>query len=669
MQTVPPRLARLLDRLVTASRPVPVMELAKHCGVSRRTIFREIKDADPWLAAYELAVATKVGEGVYLAGDACALEQLRRALQSQALTRPVSAEERRLALMLGLLIEGDVQKLGSYARNFQVSGATVSNDLDQVEASLAVYDVQVVRRPGFGVAAVGQETALRQAIYAGLLEADQLGVRLQSMIGYPPPAVADGVNQLMTTRFEPHLMWATGESRDALAYLLMIVVDRLRAGRLDEQARLEAATELLPLADFIANSLELAFAIDLPEAERGRLAVYLAALRRSANYAEAPAASNLYLWKSLAYQLIEGFDPQMAPVLKVDDRLVDGLAMHLQSATVRMRARLELNDPLADEMARAFPDILAKSQQALAVLETVAGHVPASEASFLATHFGAAVMRLREHAPRRLRIGVVCGSGIGTSYFMASQLTQRLGNGVTVEICCLDEVADWQRYDLCVSSVPLPDMAIPVVNVTGLIEDDAITAIQECVADLGAPREADPSPAGVVPLGELCGNAITVLSDAQSLLNYFDVVTVEDDCDFDHLAKLAGYRFGQVEESGRQIYDDIIRREALSTQVIPALELVLLHARTSGATQPVFSLISPQSGRFTSAALQAARVCVVMLVPPQTSRDTLSLMGRLSTALLEDDRFRRAVQAAEKPVVRRGLENYIRSFLSSVLVF
>jgi mannitol operon transcriptional antiterminator len=308
----------------------------------------------------------------------------------------------------------------------------------------------------------------------------------------------------------------------------------------------------------------------------------------------------------------------------------------------------------------------------LAALEGKFGEIPESEASFLASHFGAGVMRIREQGSRRLRVGVVCQSGIGTSYLLSLQLGRHFASRAEFEICALEEFEDWSRFDFCVTTISPEEIPIPAVRVNVLLEERDLAAVAEKLESMRASqRQAarQNAPNGTIPLPEHCREAAACLSDIAEILTYFDVVTIESDCDFDHLARLAGYRFAGLPENGRMIFEDIIRRESLSTQVVPELELVLLHARTGGVKSPVFSLIRPEGGRFTSSSLQGSRCCVVMLAPHEAGRDTLNILGRISSALLEDASFLAAVQNGDKARVYRALEDNLRDYIATNIIF
>ncbi|MEA4932376.1 MAG: hypothetical protein VB071_02110, partial [Lawsonibacter sp.] len=120
---------------------------------------------------------------------------------------------------------------------------------------------------------------------------------------------------------------------------------------------------------------------------------------------------------------------------------------------------------------------------------------------------------------------------------------------------------------------------------------------------------------------------------------------------------------GSEPEGGGQIYSDLVKREHVATQVIPRLEIVLLHARTHGIQRPSIGLISPEGQRFTNPYFQSARGCLVMLVPRNGDKELLEIFGSISGALIEDEILLAAVQCGDEPVVYTRIEAAIMQHL------
>jgi transcriptional antiterminator len=173
--TVTPRLSRLLDVLLSEEDPVSVDALAQVIGKSRRTVFRELENIDDILSSYNLELETENGKGLRLVcGEedrGKLLELLRHTGDQQGRHDWRDKKERQLCLLIELLLNnGTIQKLFYYADRLGVSEATVSSDLDALEAYLKKYALLLIRRPGMGVYTVGDEEKIRSALTMRLFQ-------------------------------------------------------------------------------------------------------------------------------------------------------------------------------------------------------------------------------------------------------------------------------------------------------------------------------------------------------------------------------------------------------------------------------------------------------------------------------------------------------------------
>ncbi|MDR2896511.1 MAG: PRD domain-containing protein [Propionibacteriaceae bacterium] len=708
-----PRLTQLLQLLLSAPREVMVAELARRCGCSERTVFRELRTVATLAAGVGLELVTRPGLGVALAGDAATKAYWSRQICG-SVALPVGVAQRRDWLLVALLTGARVVKLAGLARRLGVSGATVSHDLDALESVLDAAGLSLERRPGFGATVTGAESGVR-----ALLEA-RLACAANNRIGaYPPGPIAEAVAGLMTSRFAGGVDQLTPESAASLTRHLIVLVERVGArgararhdgvndppddqsadvpttneeghSRCSSDPKDVAATatdagptdgtapageptagrlasgscdqpnESAVLADYIIDSLELAFGLELG-VERAGLATFVAALRRRDGLVMAP--------RHLAYQLIEQFDQANSYLLKQDDRLIAGLTAHLASAAPRIRGRIELVDPLHDEMTRAYPDAVARSAAALAALFPGQA-IPASEATFLATHFGAAQIRLRQWAGRPWRVAVVCDVGIGSSYLMASQLTSHFAGRIVVEVLPTSDIADWDDFDLCVSSVELAAPLGPVVAAHPVLTPNdllAVAAQLEALDSSVTPPHLTATLQSATRFGVTWSRRHRLIDWALAIVDGLAVITVPAQSTVASLAGEAGYRYGAEATAGRAICQAIIDRQNLSSLAIEALELLLLHVRSDAVVRPIVALIQPVGGRFDSLELQGLRSGLLMLAPQDADSDDLALLGRISAALIDRPDFLEAVHQGSLDAVRRTIEDLFTNCLTQLI--
>lgn len=660
---IPPRLNRLLRMLVEAGDPMPVNRLAERLGVSRRTVFREMENIGGLLEPYGLEISTKPGAGLRLTGAPEGKRELLAALQEDT-RQPADKRERFFRLVLELLRSPEIQKIYTYAARFKVSEGTISNDLETAAQWLSAYRLELVRKQGLGISVEGAEHDFRRALMR-LLEQHGAG-ELNRLAGFPDPGVLEEVCAILRGVHDPQYEQMTEESQSRLAVYLAVVTERIRAGRTVDGAEAEEAPGRL--AERLCGALEASFSIALSPAERGCVEVQVSGARVKYinERQEAGLLIDHFELQRLACRMIDRFDASMAYELKMDDALVKGLIFHLRAAVVRLRHGLELEDPLQGQIAESYPEVYEKSRKAAEVLwEEYRKPVSDSEAAFLAMHFGAAVMRLRERKThkRTVHIGVLCVNGIGVSYMMASQIKARFQGDVEVEVCVREDAGLPGRFDFCVSSIPFEAERIPVIKTQPILQESDLERIREEIVRRACLRDAARE-AGRRDFPEQLRRLELLARDVRTLLEQFRVVGVEAGVSFGDLVKLTGYHFGNSPEKGKHIYEDLLSREQVATQVIAEYGFVLLHARTAGVTEPVFALLSPERPPFADPYLQGAFTAAVMLAPREGHRDQGKLMGSISSALVEDNEFLQAVRRGDAAGTRGKLESILREFLA-----
>lgn len=661
---IPPRLNKLLLLLLENGAPEPVSHLAEKLGVSRRTVFREMENIDALLEPYSLRIITKAGEGIRLEGAAPAKAKLRETLQIEE-PEPADKRERLLRLLLELLRNPELQKIYYYAGLFKVSEGTISNDLEAAARWLEGYRLILCRKPGLGVNVEGAEKDFRRALIR-LLEQYAAGeLDRLARHGFLDPGIFEEVCAILRGIHTPQLEQMTEESQSRLAIYLSVVAERIRAGRTLSEPAEEPPGQL---AIRLSDALEESFSISLSGAERGCVEVQISGSRSKYMDEQQEAALLLdhFELQRLAYRMIDRFDSGMAYDLKMDEALVRGLTFHLRSAVVRLRHGLELQDPLLEQMAESYPDVFEKSREAAQVLlEEYGRPVSDSEAGFLSMHFGAAVMRLRERRThkRTVHIGVLCVNGIGVSYMMASQIKARFQGEVEVEVCLYEDVQEPGRFDFCVSSIPFSAQEITVIETKPILQESDMERIRAEVSRRAYQRENEQDALAVSDFTGQVQRLERLSQDIRLLLEQFHVTGVDTGCTFGDLVKLAGYHFGNSPESGKQIYADLTARERIATQVVAEYGFVLLHARTQGVSEPVFSLLRPERAPFSDPYLQGVHTAVVMLAPVEGHQDQGRMMGAISSALVENNTFLQAVREGNAERVREGLEIILREFL------
>lgn len=666
MNIFSPRLSAILALLAESEEPVRVDDLAESAGVSRRTVFRDLEGIHGVLGHYGLTLNTIPGKGMCLQGDPEGRRELKRQLRNGKPV-PKNRRERQSLLALLLMDNEDIQKLYYYADAISVSEATVSGDLDALESQLEGWGIHLLRSKGLGVAVSGSEAQIRRAMAAVLMELEDPDEFMQRF-GYPSPDVTEKIRILMDQQWGIPLDWIEERSLLALRLYLTIMMDRVRKGcALPEQP--DRITGLpRKLADQICDSAEDAFTVSLSDAERTAVGTFLRTCRaKQKNPLDINDDSAFRYVQRLTFQMIDAYDPELGGTLKLNEDLVDGLSIHLWSAIARLQQGIPAESVMLEQIRDNYPTMFRKSRRAMTVLEQELNcTIPDSEVVFVASHFGAAMLHLGERSARNviLRAGIICVAGIGVSYMMASQVRQRFKGELEVVVSDWNAPGEWKDFDLIISSIPLHYDGCPVIQVEHVLTEDDYRAIRDVTRNLTAhSTEYRNDAPGALP--ERMEKVAREMQDIAGILRRFGAVNVGSDCTFEELVKMTGYRFGSTPESGWKIVEALTRRENIATQVIPSLEILLLHARTEGVTEPVAAIIVPESGSFRDPHFQGARGGLLLLAPADCSPEILESFGQISSALMEDSVFLGAVQNGNEELAYIRVEAALKQKLQN----
>lgn len=122
---------------------ITYQEISEELNLSPRTIMRELAQLKHSLQTMNLQILSKKGKGILITGSNEAKQNLIMDIQGSKIEY-MDKEERQELLCLELLRTNDIQKLYYYSNKFQVSEATISHDLDDLEEFFKGFDIKVM---------------------------------------------------------------------------------------------------------------------------------------------------------------------------------------------------------------------------------------------------------------------------------------------------------------------------------------------------------------------------------------------------------------------------------------------------------------------------------------------------------------------------------------------
>lgn len=458
--------------------------LTQRFGVSARTIRSHVHGANKALEgiasirfsrktnAYELEVLDEDGFQDWLARGT-------RIEQEQA-----GSIKRVPRILNYLLLANCWVRVPDLAERLFVSPQSVSVDLHEVEAELAKFGLSLVKRPRYGIRIEGPETN-RRACLASVISSSIVG--------------GAGNTKELTDRSQTigktveRVLRENSFSISSLAFQnlvvhLVVAVERIKQGcyvpmDAEQRERLMALPESIA-ARKLARAIENDFGMGLPSSEVAFITIHLAgkhsidALSQEVDTDGTVISGSVW---DVVGEILDAVYLSLRINLRCDLELRMNLARHIVPLSVRLRYGMPARNPLLEETKLRYPLAWSMALEAGRVLERHYGAMPnEDEIGFLALSFELSLERRRTPA-RKMRVLVVCASGMGSARLLRQRFITEFGE--LLERCDACDAAsvgekDLSEVDYIFSTVPLPDLPVPVCQISYFFDRDAENGIR-----------------------------------------------------------------------------------------------------------------------------------------------------------------------------------------------
>ena len=673
--------------------PSTAEKLAESLDVSRRTILRDLPSLSRKLKTYGVSLETKAGVGMSLIGEEQDIRSLKEKLKLSPRNWKLSPEERQQLIIISLLENKEPQKLLSFALEYQVTEATISNDLDACERIFSKYGLKLMRRPGVGVWVEGPEKGIRQLVTDMIYKSFDEG-QLISMLKDNLPAKKDDGGQSLTVPDEiqnrllklvdsnliEKIERALKETLDEFiftladsAYIGLIVhialaMERLRSGESISMEKsvlstLKSSDEFM-VARKLAAKLEDSFGIKIPEEEMGYITMHLlgAKLRTSNGANEFFALENLELAR-MAREILALAGKQLGEELADDIIALEGLILHLKPAISRLKLGMDIRNPLLEKLKQDYRELMEVACSAVRSLEKKYGFiVPESEIGYIALHIGAALERKRY---KRVPVILACASGIGSAQMLASRLQKELPQINIVDVVSLlDLNQSMKKYpyvETVITTVPFESDSFHVLQVSPLLDENDVNKLRDYIKKF----EHNFIP-NFVP-GEIGKDQAQDFWD-QVILDLIQNFVLKEDISVnnkDELQDCLTHMLKGVfpEAKLKQIARDLERREKIGGCAVPGRAVAILHSRTGGLDKPflgVFRLKNSIPMKNMDGKVEEVETILIMLLPERPQAEAADIMGKISVALLENSRWLQLLREGSGTDVIKELVNITR---------
>lgn len=504
MQMLTSRQHRLLRFLLQQQEYITLLNIAAWLDVSEKTVQRDLRLINEYIAEWHVFTDKKAGVGVMLvAENAADILQLEQQLNVDSDDGSgMMGHARRVKIASQLLSETPREtSINKLSERYFISNASIVNDLKVIEGWITPLGLQLIRSQS-GTRIEGSENSVRQAMAAlinGVMNHQEPGVvnhsridpgSYKALVQYFGEQDVDFVQTLLK-EMEQALSYPLGEPYYINIFThILIMMHRLTRGNLlsrieiDEQHHMDE--RVISVAREMIAKIEIWMDKKLPEDEVFFIYQYIIS---SGILLEEKQENSYYHARFFSHEardvtlhLIDVFSALVDLPLSHDEQLYDGLIVHIRPLINRLNYRINIRNPLLDDIKNELPDIYQLTVVAVEKVFSTGSpkSVTEDEIGYLAVHFQAAIERQIAHK----HILLVCSTGVGTSHLLKSRILRAFPDWVIAGVVSAGNMAKFcqqENVDLIISTVQLPEARIPVVYVTAFFNDADIKRVTEKV--------------------------------------------------------------------------------------------------------------------------------------------------------------------------------------------
>lgn len=640
------REAKILSICLLRDDYITYQEISDQLNISTRTIMRELSQLKNSLQKMNLKILSKKGKGILISGTEEAKQNLIMDIQGSKIDY-MDKEERQELLCLELLHANEIQKLYYYSNKFQVSEATISHDLDDLEKFFAKYDIKMIRRPGYGVGLEADESEIRRAISTiinntvqhHIMNVDFDRYNIQDVINQISVTKNSNMNKLLdydvlkiilevfkTHHEELNLDNMAKSSYMGLLIHLMIAINRIKQGEALQDNRaifnLINDRKAYQNAQIMVDYLAKAFDITIEDTECAFVAIHL----QSAKSAIIKDDENqVEQYHDLIMAMLNVFNENQINLYS-DYELYQSLAAHLEPAMVRLEYDLPIYNPMLEQIKESYQEIFEITQKACKVFEETYNYtLNEDEIGYLVLHFAAAIERNKlNQVERPINVGIVCSSGIGISALLVARLKRIVDKNVNLVPLSISEINN-NNCELLISTFAIKEAII----VSPILNQNDVANVIEAIKNK---RQQKPITTNKQYPSI---NLIEILDNIKHLIDNLTITSIPNNVNKENVI----LTLCQQVSNDPILVTQIKERESKGSNIYNSFGFALLHTTTDLINQCIIKILKPDHKTFINKELDNIRVVLLMLLPSKATQIQKRLMSHVSAMLIEDDNF------------------------------
>ena len=654
----------------TNKNPITISTIAEILNVSSRTVLREMPKIEEWLDENGFNFIKKPGVGLIIDESLENQQLILELLEVENVQKEYSKEERKRIILSELLIAKEPLKLFYFTNQFKVSEGTLSNDLDGIEDWLKAFDIKLIRRQGVGIYLEGNEKNYRKVLsdilYRTLEEKELIKLLKKSlnspssensiefsienrMLNFIDKTIIKGIEKIVSELEEKFNFKLIDSDYSGLVVHISLAGQRIKNGEkisMDKSSLSEL--EILPefaVATEITEKLEKVFTIEIPKDEIGYITMHLKGARLRLNKVENDIDLDNLDIKQISNYIITEVENDFNIEIINKQKLSKDIYNHLVPAISRMSMKLNIRNPLLENIKEQYSEIYHSCENACEILKKITkiDKIPESEVAYIAMHIAAAIEENLKN--ENLSVVIACPTGVGTSKLLGVNIKKEfpnldIKNSISVINIDTKKLKD-DGIDFIISTVDLDvDYRYICLNPMFLQKDKI--KLKEFIHRYSKQRitkkiikkELKCDKDKIKNITNLGTEIISILEEVR-VREINNVKTVND------LIGIASSVFAENVNHAKEMKKLLLEREEKSSTYLNGFNMMLLHCKDKKITSCKFGVI-----RLNEKLIEDGKeinFAIISLIPEKNTQTQINIMSHINGEIIERESLRNSI--------------------------
>ena len=469
----------LLEFLLNQHEYLSANQLAEKYGVSTKTVYQDIDKLNDFFDEGELKsrIVKVPRKGIKLSAD-----EERKQIHSLLLVnkhesgvQDFSPEYRESELIKRLFINQEDLDIYDFAEEMYVTESTVHRDIDKLEKNLGQFDLKI-RIKHDQLFVDGDEWNIRKALQSYVIQAQSLG-REEKIERFFSEKDIEICYEAISRLSQKYHHQFSEEYSCLLLVECLVFKKRTENNNCLTERTSNLINDLNHLEVYFFSGELLESIINKSFSEISPYEIEAMAYSLLAYGFSIQSADYIQNIEHQVNELINKVSNLLSLDLSKDNHLKLMLSNHISKMIFRLRNQIYITNPALEEIKKQYSSLFNVIWIAIRGLSKYYEiNISNEELAFIVIHFQLAI----EKIVKPLNIVVICQNGIATSELIMSKLHKIFDSDAKITNINARELDfyDLSNIDLIISTIALPEVKVPVIEVSPILTKDEIESIR-----------------------------------------------------------------------------------------------------------------------------------------------------------------------------------------------